>query len=154
MYGGGAAEISCGIAVRDEADRIPGLAQYAVRAFADALDDIPMALAENSGLSPIESLSDVKSRQVKEGNPRLGVDCLSKGTNGAWLDAPVPFPPIPPSACDPPPPPSLAAHDKAACAIFSRSLCALRLHLSVCVSPTYACTLLAPRTPQTCASRA
>ena len=78
------AEISCGIAVRDAADKIPGLAQYAVRAFGDALDDIPMALAENSGLSPIESLSDVKARQVKEGNPRLGVDCLNRGTNGTW----------------------------------------------------------------------
>ena len=63
--------------------------RYAVRAFGDALDDIPMALAENSGLSPIESLSDVTARQVKEGNPRLGIDCLSKGTNGkamAWVD--------------------------------------------------------------------
>jgi chaperonin GroEL (HSP60 family) len=28
VYGGGAAEISCGIAVREEADRIAGLAQY------------------------------------------------------------------------------------------------------------------------------
>ena len=32
---------------------VPGIEQYAIRAFADALDDIPMALAENSGLSPI-----------------------------------------------------------------------------------------------------
>lgn len=30
--------------------------QYAIRAFADALDDVPMALAENSGLSPISEL--------------------------------------------------------------------------------------------------
>jgi T-complex protein 1 subunit epsilon len=37
-----------------------------------------MALAENSGLSPITQLSDVKSRQVLESNPRLGIDC--KGT--------------------------------------------------------------------------
>jgi chaperonin GroEL (HSP60 family) len=35
-----------------------------VRAFADALDDIPMALAENSGLSPISELSAVKAKQV------------------------------------------------------------------------------------------
>jgi T-complex protein 1 subunit epsilon len=43
-----------------------------------ALEDIPMALAENSGLSPITQLSEVKSRQVLESNPRLGIDC--KGT--------------------------------------------------------------------------
>ena len=32
---------------------VPGIEQYAIRAFADALDDVPMALAENAGLSPI-----------------------------------------------------------------------------------------------------
>ena len=39
--------------------------QYAIRAFADALDSVPMALAENSGLQPIETLSSVKSQQIK-----------------------------------------------------------------------------------------
>ena len=39
--------------------------QYAIRAFADALDSVPMALAENSGLQPIETLSAVKSQQIK-----------------------------------------------------------------------------------------
>src|SRR6266704_855273 len=60
----------------------PGLEQYAMRAFADALDAVPMALAENSGLSPIETLAAVKSRQVKEKNTRLGVDCMQTGSNG------------------------------------------------------------------------
>lgn len=53
-----------------------------MRAFADALDAVPMALAENSGLSPIETLASIKSRQVKEKNSRLGVDCMQAGTNG------------------------------------------------------------------------
>lgn len=53
-----------------------------MRAFSAALDAVPLALAENSGLSPIETLTDVKSRQVQEGNSRLGIDCLSKGDNG------------------------------------------------------------------------
>lgn len=53
-----------------------------MRAFADALDAVPMALAENSGLSPIETLASIKSRQVKEKNSRLGVDCMQTGTNG------------------------------------------------------------------------
>ena len=53
-----------------------------MRAFADALDAIPMALAENSGLSPIETLASIKSRQVNEGNSRLGVDCMQTGSNG------------------------------------------------------------------------
>lgn len=63
----------------------PGLEQYAMRAFADALDSVPMALAENSGLSPIETLASIKSRQVKEKNARLGVDCMQTGSNGEFL---------------------------------------------------------------------
>ncbi|KAI0671439.1 chaperonin Cpn60/TCP-1 family [Trametes maxima] len=81
VYGGGAADISCSLAVSKAADEIPSIEQYAMRAFASALDAIPLALAENSGLSPIETLAEVKSRQVKEGNPTLGIDCLSKGEN-------------------------------------------------------------------------
>ncbi len=53
-----------------------------MRAFSDALEAIPMALAENSGLNPIETLANVKSQQVSEGNPALGIDCMRKGTNG------------------------------------------------------------------------
>lgn len=56
-----------------------------MRAFASALDSIPLALAENSGLSPIETLADVKSRQVNEGLSTLGIDCLGKGDLGMWL---------------------------------------------------------------------
>ena len=79
VYGGGSAEISCSIAVAKAADSVAGVDQYAIRAFADALDDVPMALAENAGLSPITELSEVKSRQIKEGNPHIGVDCMQSG---------------------------------------------------------------------------
>lgn len=81
VYGGGAADISSSIAVSEAADEIPSIEQYAMRAFASALDAIPLALAENSGLSPIETLAEVKSRQVIEKNPRLGIDCSGKGGN-------------------------------------------------------------------------
>ncbi|PSK34098.1 T-complex protein 1 subunit epsilon [Elsinoe australis] len=81
VYGGGAAEIACSLAVEDAAVKTTGLQQYAMRAFADALDAVPMALAENSGLSPIETLASIKSRQAKEGNSRLGVDCMQTGSN-------------------------------------------------------------------------
>lgn len=53
-----------------------------MRGFADALEAIPMALAENSGLHPIMNLSEVKSRQVSEKNPNLGIDCMRGSTNG------------------------------------------------------------------------
>ncbi|CAL1716864.1 unnamed protein product [Somion occarium] len=81
VYGGGAAEISCSLAVSKAADEIPTIEQYAMRAFASALDAVPLALAENSGLSPIDTLAEVKSRHVHEGNSALGIDCLGKGEN-------------------------------------------------------------------------
>lgn len=55
-----------------------------MRAFATALDAIPMALAENSGLNSIETLAAIKSRQLREGNSRLGVDCMQTGSNGTF----------------------------------------------------------------------
>ena len=81
VYGGGAAELSCSLAVTDAADRQKGIDQYAFRAYAAALDTIIMTLAENSGLDPIETLSGLKSKQVNENCSQLGVDCLGKGTN-------------------------------------------------------------------------
>jgi len=82
VYGGGAAEISCSLAVSQAANDIASLEQYAMRAFGDALETIPLALAENSGQAAIQNLAELKSRQIKENNPRLGVDCLQTGTNG------------------------------------------------------------------------
>jgi len=81
VYGGGAPEIAASLSVQEAADKISTLEQYAVRSFAQALESVPLALAENSGLSPIHTLADVKSRQVREKNPFLGIDCLNKGTN-------------------------------------------------------------------------
>jgi T-complex protein 1 subunit epsilon len=81
VYGGGAAEIACAIEVAEQADRISTLEQYAYRAFADALECVPMALAENSGLAPIQTVTDLKARQIAEKNHWLGVDCSGKGTN-------------------------------------------------------------------------
>ena len=58
--GGGATELAASIAVANEADKIKGVEQYAVRAFADALEEIPLTLAENSGYSPIEYVSKLR----------------------------------------------------------------------------------------------
>eukprot|EP01126_Amoeba_proteus_P048946 TRINITY_DN5687_c0_g1_i1.p1 TRINITY_DN5687_c0_g1~~TRINITY_DN5687_c0_g1_i1.p1 ORF type:complete len:537 (-),score=130.66 TRINITY_DN5687_c0_g1_i1:251-1861(-) len=81
LYGGGAVEISCSLAVSKAAESISTIEQYAVRAFAEALDSIPLALADNSGLPAIETLALVKSQQETTKNPRLGIDCMGRGTN-------------------------------------------------------------------------
>lgn len=59
MYGGGSAEIACSLAIEEEAERVAGVDQYSMQGFADALESIPLALAENSGLPSIESLTEV-----------------------------------------------------------------------------------------------
>jgi len=80
VYGGGAAEIAASIAVEEEANKISSVEQYAVRAFADALDQIPTALADNSGLNPIEAVSKAKASQIETKNYRLGIDCMGMDT--------------------------------------------------------------------------
>ena len=82
--GGGATELACAIEVSKKADEIEGIEQYAVRAFADALEEIPMTLAENSGFNPIDYVQNLKKKQVQDVNPFLGVDCMSKGTNNMY----------------------------------------------------------------------
>ncbi|ODV88060.1 hypothetical protein CANARDRAFT_26221 [[Candida] arabinofermentans NRRL YB-2248] len=81
VYGGGSAEISCSLKVMEEADKQKGIDQYAFRAFSQALDVIPMSLAENSGLNPIGVLTALKAQHVTQGNPNLGVDCLGSDNN-------------------------------------------------------------------------
>jgi T-complex protein 1 subunit epsilon len=81
VYGGGSTEIACSIKIQQEADKISTLEQYAYRGFAEALEAIPMALAENSGLASIQTLTEVKAKQVQEKNTKLGVDCMGRGTS-------------------------------------------------------------------------
>lgn len=81
VYGGGAAEIACSLAVAKEADQLATLEQYAFRAFAEALECIPMALAENSGLNSVNALAEVKSKQASTGDAALGIDCMHLGVN-------------------------------------------------------------------------
>ena len=69
------------MAVANSADQVSGLEQYAMRAFAEALEAIPIALSENSGLPSISTVAELKASQLKEQNPRLGVDCKRVGTN-------------------------------------------------------------------------
>lgn len=45
-----------------QANQLADLEQYAFRAYAEALESIPLALAENSGLSAIHALAEVKVR--------------------------------------------------------------------------------------------
>jgi len=82
--GGGATELACSIAVTTEADKITGVEQYAVRAFADALEELPLTLAENSGYNAIEYVSKLREEQISEANPFIGVDANMQGTTNMY----------------------------------------------------------------------
>ena len=80
--GGGASEIAASIEVARIAQSLPTIEQHSMRAFADALEVIPTALAENSGLNSINAVTEVRANQIKTGNNWLGIDCNLKGDGG------------------------------------------------------------------------
>lgn len=51
--------------IEEVADKYLGIEHHAITKFADTLDSVPMALVENSGVQPIETLSEVKSWKIK-----------------------------------------------------------------------------------------
>lgn len=59
MPGAGATEIELAQQLLTYADTLPGLEQYAVRKFALALENIPRALAENSGANATEVVNNI-----------------------------------------------------------------------------------------------
>jgi len=82
--GGGASEMAAALAVQAASDVEQTIDQYSMRGFASALDVIPMALAENSGLSSIGETAAMKAKQQSTGNPWHGVDCMQTGVSDMW----------------------------------------------------------------------
>ncbi|EPY21501.1 T-complex protein 1 subunit epsilon [Strigomonas culicis] len=80
VYGGGSAELAASCAVHAKADAVTSVDRYAIRAFGDALESIPINLALNSGLDPIRALSDARKAQLEGKNPYAGIDCMDRGT--------------------------------------------------------------------------
>ena len=67
VAGGGAAEIELALRLRDYAASIGGREQLAIQAFADAVEIVPRALAENAGLDPIDMLVALRSAHERGG---------------------------------------------------------------------------------------
>ncbi|WP_456474505.1 thermosome subunit beta [Candidatus Pyrohabitans sp.] len=72
VAGAGAPEVEVALRLRDYAVTVGGREQLAIEAFADAVEVIPRALAENSGLDPIDVL--VELRKAHEKSPDYGYD--------------------------------------------------------------------------------
>lgn len=62
VAGAGAIEMELSKRLRDYANTLSGREQLAVTEFANALEFIPLTLAENAGLDPIDILTELKSK--------------------------------------------------------------------------------------------
>ena len=81
VAGGGAAEAEVARTIRAHAQKLSGKEQLAVQAYADALEIIPLSLAENAGMDPIDSLMQVRAKHQAK-SKWVGVDV----TNGKVAD--------------------------------------------------------------------
>ena len=61
LAGGGAPEIEVSRKLRRHAETLTGRERLAVVAFAEAIEVIPVTLAENSGMDPIDALSELQA---------------------------------------------------------------------------------------------
>ncbi len=73
--GGGAPQIELALRLESYADEVGGKKQLAILAFAEALKEIPMILAETGGLDPLDTLMKLTSLH-KQGKVNAGVSAL------------------------------------------------------------------------------
>ena len=75
LVGGGATEIELAKQLKVSAKSVVR-EQLVVEAYANALEIVPKALAENAGLHPIDVLVELRSQNTKEGY-KVGLDVFS-----------------------------------------------------------------------------
>jgi thermosome len=86
VAGGGAPEAYAAWKIREWASTLSGREQLAAEKFAEALEVIPLSLAENAGMDPIDTLTELRSKQSK-GSKWTGVDARNaKVTDMSKLD--------------------------------------------------------------------
>ena len=74
IAGGGSAEVHIAQKLRAWASGVSGREHYAILAFADAIESIPLALTENAGMDVIDTIAEMRSKQLSGNNPWIGVD--------------------------------------------------------------------------------
>ncbi|MFH4975878.1 hypothetical protein AB6A40_002587 [Gnathostoma spinigerum] len=73
LPGGGAPEMEVAVQLRQLAQEKLGAEQYCWKAFAEAMEVIPYTLAENAGLSPITTITELRNKHA-EGSKNVGVN--------------------------------------------------------------------------------
>jgi thermosome len=76
VAGGGAPEAFIANEIRQWSNKLEGRSQLAVNKFADALESIPLSLAENAGMDPIDTMTELRAKQ-SQGNKWTGIDVKS-----------------------------------------------------------------------------
>ncbi len=77
VYGGGAADAELAKELKRYAAQVGGREQIAIEGFAEALEGLPQALAENAGLDPIDILVELRSTHEKPDGTAMGVNVFS-----------------------------------------------------------------------------
>jgi thermosome len=77
VAGGGAAEEETAKQLREYAVKVGGREQLAIESFADSMESIPLALAENAGLDPIDIMVSLRTKHEAPENRWYGVDVFS-----------------------------------------------------------------------------
>jgi thermosome len=85
VAGGGAPEVELAKGLRDFAGSLSGREQLAVDAFAEAVEVIPRTLAENSGLDPIDIMTELKAAHDK-GKKWASIDVFTGKIVDAWKE--------------------------------------------------------------------
>lgn len=86
VAGGGSPESSTAGKLRDWSSTLSGREQLAAEKFAESLEVIPLLLAENAGMDPIDTLTELRSKQTK-GSKWSGIDVRAgKVTDMSKLD--------------------------------------------------------------------
>jgi archaeal chaperonin len=88
VAGGGAPEAELAKNLRAFAVKVGGREQLAVEAYADAVEAIPITLAENAGLDPIDILVALRSAHEKPNSQTFGIE-VSTGKIKNMLDLKV-----------------------------------------------------------------
>ncbi len=71
--GGGAPESFVASHLKDWADSFDGREQLAIKKYAEALESIPLTIAENAGMDPIDTMVNLRSQQ-SQGHKWTGID--------------------------------------------------------------------------------
>ncbi|TMI47238.1 thermosome subunit [Candidatus Bathyarchaeota archaeon] len=84
LAGGGAPEAELSKRLKDYAVKVGGREQLAVRAFAEAFEAIPVAIAQNAGIDPIDIMVELRAKHNNLQNLWYGVNVPTGKTADMW----------------------------------------------------------------------